>query len=112
MDFAKPATLNDPSLSDDDLAFIKRIARKIHDSGLITPAILFLEMMKPLALIGSHAAIFFGPILSAFIRADGYYRAVEIFESPDHVEILICELENLEAGKDESKTVDSTDPEP
>ncbi|MFQ6605216.1 MAG: hypothetical protein ACE5D8_06645 [Fidelibacterota bacterium] len=112
MDLTTPVSLNDTSLSDDDREFIRRIARKIHASGLVTPAVLFLEMSKPLALLGSHAAIFFGPILNAFIQADGYYRAVEIFEDPDHVEILIYELENLEAGNAESETNDSADPEP
>ena len=45
--------------------------------------------------------IFFGPIVSAFIKADGYYRAAELFEEPKNVEILICRVEQLEA---ENKT--------
>ena len=82
--------------SDLDLEFIKRIAKRIHKSGLITPAVLFLEMTKPLALIGSHAMIFFGPIITAFINAEGYYRAAEIFEDPNNVEKLVTEIELLE----------------
>jgi hypothetical protein len=53
-------------------------------------------MVKPLALLGSHTMIFFGPIVSAFIKADGYYRAAELFEEPGNVEILIQRLEHLE----------------
>ena len=82
--------------SDLDLEFIKRIAKRSHKSGLITPAVLFLEMTKPLALIGSHAMIFFGPIITAFINAEGYYRAAEIFEDPNNVEKLVTEIELLE----------------
>ena len=82
--------------SDLDLEFIKRIAKRIHKSGLITPAVLFLEMTKPLALIGSHAMIFFGPIITAFINAEGYYRAAEIFEDSNNFEKLITEIELLE----------------
>lgn len=92
------------SLSDDDMQFIRRIAKKIYKTGLVTPAIFFLEMNKPLALLASHAAIFVGPIVNAFIQADGYYRAVEIFEEPNHVELLIRELEALEAGKSSGAT--------
>jgi len=92
---SEPHTLAD--LSETDRAFIIRIAERIHKSGLVTPAILFLETVKPLALLGSHTMVFFGPIISAFIRADGYYRAAELFEEPHNVELLIQEIERLEA---------------
>ena len=92
----KPQASNPNLHSDLDLEFIKRIAKRIHKSGLITPAVLFLEMTKPLALIGSHAMIFFGPIITAFINAEGYYRAAEIFEDPNNVEKLVTEIELLE----------------
>ncbi len=98
-DLAGTHTLANSTLSEEDIKFIKRIASKIVKSGLVTPAVFFLEMSKPLALLGSHAAIFFGPVLNAFIQSDGYYKAVQIFEEPDNVEILIRELESLEANK-------------
>ncbi len=84
------------TLSEQDYQFIRRVARRIHRTGLVTPAIFFLEMVKPLALIGSHVLIFFGPLLTAFINAEGYYRAAEIFEEPQHVELLLTEIEALE----------------
>ena len=87
---------NPNPISDLDLDFIRRIANRIHKSGLITPAVLFLEMSKPLALLGSHTMIFFGPIITAFINAEGYYRAAEIFEDPENVEKLITVIELLE----------------
>ncbi len=76
--------------------FIRKIAARIHQSGLITPAVFFLELTKPLSLIGSHAMIFFGPIINAFINTEGYYKAAEIFEKSENVEILIQEIEKLE----------------
>ena len=78
-----------------DEEFIHRVAKRIHKSGLITPAVLFLEMSKPLALLGSHAMVFFGPMITPFINAEGYYRAAEIFEEPKNVEKLITEIEKL-----------------
>ena len=56
-------------------------------------------MAKPLNFIGSQTMVFFGPIISAFVKTDGYYRAAELFEEHSSVEFLICELERL--GKDE-----------
>ena len=63
--------------SERDIIFIRRVATRIHRSGLVTPAVFFLELTKPLALIGSHVMIFFGPIINAFINAEGYYKAAE-----------------------------------
>ena len=82
--------------SERDIIFIRRVADRIHRSGLVTPAVFFLELTKPLALIGSHVMIFFGPIINAFINADGYYKAAELFEEPANVELLIREIEKLE----------------
>ncbi|RMF10741.1 MAG: hypothetical protein D6762_00845 [Candidatus Neomarinimicrobiota bacterium] len=87
----------------EDEAFLKRIAAKIHATGLITPAVFFLELAKPLSLIGAHAMVFFGPILNAFIQTDGYYRAAELFEEPDNVEFLIAELERLDREHNANK---------
>ena len=94
------ATILDPNVnnneSEQDIIFIRRVADRIHRSGLITPAVFFLELTKPLALIGSHVMIFFGPIINAFINTEGYYKAAELFEEPANVELLIREIEKLE----------------
>tara|TARA_B100001175_G_scaffold290705_1_gene275350 strand:+ start:121 stop:396 length:276 start_codon:yes stop_codon:yes gene_type:complete len=86
-------------LTKDDKVFLSKIARKIVELRLVTPSIFFLEMVKPLNFIGSQTMVFFGPIISAFVKTDGYYRAAELFEEHSSIEFLICELERL--GKDE-----------
>ena len=80
-----------------DNVFIDRISNKIYDSGLITPAIFFLEMTKPISLLGSHFLIFLGPVVNAFIQSDDYYRAAQVFEDSKNVELLIQKLETLES---------------
>ena len=90
------------TLSELDKQFVTRLAKRIQKSGFVTPAIFFLEMTKPLALLGSHAMVFFGPIVNSFIKADGYYRAAELFEEPDTVEFLLNEIERLD--KEDSAT--------
>ena len=88
---------------------ITRIAKKIIDRGFVTPAVFFLELMKPLSLLGSHALVFFGPIITAFVRQDKYYRAAELLEDPKNVEFLISEIERIdeEINKNKSKEVKS-----
>ncbi|MCH2380405.1 MAG: hypothetical protein MK228_02660 [Nitrososphaerales archaeon] len=83
------------NLTVDDKNFLTGIAKKIIELKLVTPAIFFFEMVKPLNFIGSQTMVFFGPIVSAFVKTDGYYRAAELFESNVSVEFLISELERL-----------------
>ncbi len=103
MNQIETSTQPDHLVKDSDFAFIQRVAKRIHDSGLVTPAVFFLEMSKPLALIGSHAMVFFGPIITAFINAEGYYKAAEIFEEPENVEKLISEIERLATNSNNEK---------
>ncbi len=95
---------NSISISTQDQKFIDRIANRIYDTGFVTVAVFALETVKPLALLGSHTMIFFGPIVSAFIKADGYYRAAELFEEPRNVERLIVKIEQLEEEHNNKQT--------
>ena len=81
------------NIRDNDRQFLIDLAAKIKLKKLNVPSIFFLEMMKPLSFISSQAMIFFGPIFSAFIKPDSYYRAAEIFENRDNVEFLLKEIE-------------------
>ena len=80
-----------------DNVFIDRISNKIYDSGLITPAIFFLEMTK-LSLFWEVTSLYFlGPVVNAFIQSDDYYQAAQVFEDSKNVELLIQKLETLES---------------
>ena len=83
---------------------ITRIAQKIIDKGFVTPAVFFLELMKPLSLLGSHALVFFGPIITAFVRQDKFYRATELLEDPKNVEFLISEIERIDEELNNTKS--------
>ena len=83
------------NLTVDDKNFLTGVAKKIIELKLVTPAIFFFEMVKPLNFIGSQTMVFFGPIVSAFVKTDGYYSAAELFESNVSVEFLISDLERL-----------------
>ena len=87
---------DDLSLDHEDQVFLENLAKKIHDHGMVTPAVFLLEMSKPLSLLGSHFLVFFGPIINAFLRAENYYKTVQIFENPKNVEILLKNIEKLD----------------
>jgi|TARA_B100000035_G_C20881709_1_gene500852 hypothetical protein len=79
-----------------DRSVLTSVAAKIVRHGMTTPAILYLEMAKPLAFLGSQAMVFFGPIVTAFMNNEGYYQLAELLEERDNVEFLMEEIERLE----------------
>ena len=87
---------NDSELSVSEKEATARIAQKIIDRGFVTPAVFFLELMKPLSLLSSHALVFFGPFVTAFMKQDKYYRFTELLEDPKNVEFLISEIERID----------------
>ena len=84
------------NIKDQDMKFLKNLAHRIINSGLITPAVFFLEIIKPMSLLGSHALIFLGPILNSFIQSENYYRKVEVFEKPENIETLLQMIEKID----------------
>ena len=96
------------TMSDSDIAFINRLAKRIQSSGFITPSVFFLEMMRPFSSLGSHAMVFFGPVVTGFVQSDGYYRAAELLNNKNTISILLDEIERLDSldssdGKDKKK---------
>ena len=84
------------TMTKDDIQFIRRLAKKIHDSGFATPSVFFLEMIRPLSSLGGHAMVFMGPIINGFIQSDGYYKAAALMEKKGSLTILLDEIEHLE----------------
>ena len=87
---------NDYELNLKEKEVIAKIAQKIIDRGFVTPAVFLLEFMKPLSLLSSHAMVFFGPFVTAFMRQEKYYRITELLEDPKNVEFLMSEIERID----------------
>ena len=75
---------------------IKSFAKKINNRGMNVPAILFLEKVRYASFIGSQMLVFFGPVITAFIQSEPYYRFAELLEDRNNIELLIREIENFE----------------
>lgn len=83
---------------------INDIADRIHELGLETAAILFLETSKPLASIGGTVSrVFLWPFLPVFgEEADVYgQKFIEVFQRRKNVERLIQRVEELRGKKKE-----------
>jgi hypothetical protein len=71
---------------------IEKVATKISNLGLETPAILMLEAHKPLTFFANQGLIFLAPILYPLFGGKTE-RAAKFFEERDNVEKLIVRLE-------------------
>lgn len=82
---------------------IEHLSINIVKRGLGTPAIMFLEMNKPLTTIASSTAIVASPFLVPFLGFDRVDQYTQFFQSRENVERLIERIEELEEEKRLSK---------
>lgn len=85
---------SDPAvLSDTDRALLDGVAARVSEWHMEVPAILTLESVKPLSLVGSQAMFFFEPIVLSLFHWPGYRRFAELIEQREHVDSLIAMIE-------------------
>jgi len=89
---------------------IDKIARFIVDKGMETPAILFLESIKPLSYMGSQLTLFtIGPFLTLLGEYEERgYEFIKLFEKGENIEYLI---QCIEALIKEEKDAEKSAPE-
>jgi hypothetical protein len=106
-------TLPLDSATDADHALLARIARELVGRRLTTPAIVFLESVKPLNFVGSQFLLFLDPLLKVFLGKEtgsagqepglpsagwssDYRRFVALLEKRETIERLIVQIEEAE----------------
>jgi hypothetical protein len=76
---------------------IDKIASKIVERRLSVPAVLFMEVVKPISFFGAQTLNFFGPIIESFLKkGNRYYDFTEFLENRDNIERILCRVEELE----------------
>ena len=91
----------DEELSPEDLdKLIDELARKVADRRLETPAIMFLEMHKPVAFLASQSMLVASPILAPLFGRGGMERYSQLFSTQENVELLIRRIEDLAEERD------------
>ena len=85
------------SITLSDKQLISNLAEKVVNHGMAVPAILFLDMMKYLSFFGGQLMVFFGPIITAFVSSQYYYKFAELLEDRNNVEFLLLEIERMES---------------
>ena len=73
------------------------VCRQIVKRHLTTPAILFLEMSRPLNYLGSQVLHFFAPLLSVLSQSGGHRHFAAFLEQRGSIDYLCRRIEELEA---------------
>ncbi len=72
-----------------------RLAERVVKMGLVTPAILLLEIHKPLNFLGSQVLLILGPFAQVVFNYDDYHAFTLMMEKRANVEKLIQKIEIL-----------------
>jgi hypothetical protein len=76
-------------------ALINRCARLVAERGLTTPAILFLEMHRPLGFLAGQSLILASGFLAPLFGPQRVQQLSRLLQSRDSVDRLIARIESL-----------------
>jgi hypothetical protein len=79
---------------------IEKVATQVVSRRMATPAILFLEMHKPVSFIASQSLVVLSPFTAPFVGMDNVQVASKLLEKRENVEKLIQRIEELSAEQE------------
>jgi hypothetical protein len=91
----------EPLSEEQKAQLIDALAQQVVKRGLSVPAVLFLELHKPFAFIGSQAGIVFSPFLAPFFGFDRVDDYTQLLSERENWERLVERIEEL---AEESRT--------
>ena len=93
----KGTTKEEKELTPEQQEILDKIARKVVLWKMTTPAILFLESVKPLNYIGSQMMVFFEPFVQTIFSWKDYDEFRKMAEQRENVERLLQTIEKFDA---------------
>lgn len=101
--------------SPEQKAAVDTICREIVRRHMSTPALVFLEMSRPLNYVGSQTMHFFQPLVSVLTDSTGPRHFAEFLEHRGSIEYICRRIEDLEAEtteKEHEEKKESPGPDP
>lgn len=96
--------LKEKELQEQELSgLIEKVAREVVRLGMAAPAVMMLELNKPLTFIASQSLLVAIPVLGAFVEPAKLGRLSEAMKNTANVDRLIDRIEEL-ADEEEEKT--------
>lgn len=93
----KGANEEEKGLTPEQQEILDKIAKKVVLWKMTTPAILFLESVKPLNYVGSQMMVFFEPFVQTIFSWKDYDEFRKMMEERESVERLLQTIEKFDA---------------
>ena len=93
------------ALAEADRLLLERLARRVVELRLETPALLTLESARPLSLLAGQAMLFFEPFAQALFHLTDYRRIAALIERREAIAALV---EMIEHAADERERAGRT----
>lgn len=87
--------------------FIDKLAEAVHRRGMSVPAVMALEMAKPLSFLGYSSLVVFAPVLEMIIDPVRMEKLQAVSGDRDKIERLIVAIETLEKSEKDTKEGES-----
>jgi hypothetical protein len=78
---------------------VEKVARLTVRFGLATPAILFLESMKPMSFVGSQAMLALSPFVNVLASRAEWDALQSLLEDRRGIEVVIRRIEEAAAAR-------------
>jgi len=91
------------ALTEDDRALLERLARRVVELRLETPALLTLETARPLSVLAGQAMLFFEPFAQALFRLPDYRRLAALVERREAMEALAAMIERAADEREQAR---------
>lgn len=78
-------------------AIVDRLCREVVRRRMTTPALIALEMSRPLNFVTAQAIHFFDPLIKSISDANGHRDFATFLEKRGSIEYLVRRIEELEA---------------
>lgn len=92
-----PLDESKPPIPEEEDRVLEKIAKKVVMWRMTTPAIMFLESVKPLNYIGAQTMVFFEPIVQTIFSFKDYDTFRIAMERRENVENLLQKIEKHDA---------------
>ena len=89
---------SEPELTPEDRALLERLAVRVVELHLTTPAILTLESGRPLSLLAGQTMLFFEPLAQALFGMRDLRRYAALVERREVIEIFTRMIEDRAAA--------------
>jgi len=94
---------SEPIFTDEERRVLERVADRVVELRLETPAILTLEGVRPMSVLTGTAMLFFEPIVQLLFRMPDYRRFSVLVERREALEALTQMIETRAGARERAR---------